>query len=473
MTIASPRDKIVQECIRLILEAIFEPIFSDKSHGFRVGRSCHTALKQIKQNFDSSTWFIEGDIAKCFDNIDHEILMKIVEDKILDRRFTNLIRKALRAGYLNFNVYKHSITGTPQGSVISPILANIYLDKLDKFIEQLSFNYAKGDRVRPNPEYTKLRYLRNKTTNPEESKDIFKQMQLLPYGDPMDKNFRRLVFVRYADDWLVGIRGPLTDVKLILSQIRWFLAKELKLELSENKTLITHIATQKVLFLGVYIGRARTTRFTKYTLGQPIRNGLRLRFEAPISVITKKLTMANFIEDNRPRPKFLWLSNTKDQIITLYNSVVRGYLNYYSFVHNYAKMAGWVYMNLKSSCAKLLAAKYTLKSQNGVYKRFGKDLKGKDKIAFLKIKYTNRPWAFSINSKDYIKTLYADKIPIASLNNLVCSLCGSAYRVEMHHVRMMKDLNPKVSYLDRIRINRRRKQIPLCKECHMKKHSKV
>lgn len=386
LTIASPRDKIVQECVRLILEAVFEPTFSDCSHGFRIGRSCHTALKQIKQNFDSSTWFIEGDISKCFDKIDHEILMRIVEDKIVDRRFTNLIRKAIKAGYLEFKVYKHSITGTPQGSIISPILANIYLDKLDKFLEKLSLEYTRGERVRPNPEYTRLRYLRNTTENPEGAKHIFKQMQKLPYGDPMDNLFRRLVFVRYADDWLIGVRGPLEDAKLHLNKIRSFLADELKLELSESKTLITHVGSQKARFLGVLIGRSRITRFTRVSSGQPIRNALRLRFEAPIDTITKKLTAANFIENNGAKPKFLWLGNTKDQIISLYNSVIRGYLNYYSFVHNYAKMAGWVYLNLKSSCAKLLAAKFTLKSQNSVYKRFGKDLKGKDRIAFIKIK---------------------------------------------------------------------------------------
>jgi len=126
--------------------------------------------------------------------------MKIIEEKIADRRFTNLIRKALKAGYLEFKVYKHSITGTPQGSIISPILANIYLDKLDKFLEALSLDYTKGDRARPNPEYTKLRYLRNTTEVPNSAKTIFKQMQNLPYTDPMDDKFRRLIFVRYADD---------------------------------------------------------------------------------------------------------------------------------------------------------------------------------------------------------------------------------------------------------------------------------
>lgn len=472
LTIASPRDKIVQECVRLILEAVYEPTFSDYSHGFRVGRSCHTALKQIKQTFDSSTWFIEGDISKCFEKIDHDILMKIIEDKILDRRFTNLIRKAIKAGYLEFKIYKNSITGTPQGSIISPILANIYLDKLDGFLYKLSLDYTKGDRVKPNPEYTRLRYLRNTADNSEKAKSIFKQMQKISYGNPMDNDFRRLTFVRYADDWLIGIRGPLEDAKSILDKIRYFLAEELKLELSESKTIITHVSTQKARFLGVLIGRSKITRFSRLSSGQPVRNALRLRFEAPIDTITKKLTAAKFIEGNKTKPKFLWLGNTKDQIITLYNSIVRGYLNYYSFVNNYSKMAGWIYFNLKSSCAKLLAAKFTLKSQNGVYKKFGKNLKGRDKIAFIKIKYTTSPWNFSVNTKDYIKTLYAEKISIASLNNLICGLCGSSYRVEMHLVRMMKDLNPKLSHLDKLMVNRRRKQIPLCRECHMKKHSK-
>lgn len=130
-------------------------------------------------------------------------------------------------------------------------------------------------------------------------------------------------------------------------------------------------------------------------------------------------------------------------------------------------------MNLKSSCAKLLAAKYTLKSQNRVYKKFGKELKGKDRIAFLKISYKIKTWEFKAKNKDYIKTLFADRISTATFDNLVCSLCGSDYRVEMHHIRQLKDLNPKLSKIDALMAARRIKQVQSkCRDCHVKIHSK-
>lgn len=472
LTIAPPRDKIVQECIRMILEAIFEPTFSNNSHGFRPGRSCHSALKHVKINFESSTWVIEGDISKCFDKIDHNLLMKIIENKIIDRRFTNLIWKTLNAGYFEFRTYQHSITGTPQGSIISPILANIFLDQLDKYVEGFAKNYQKGKQARPNPEYTKLRYLRNSTTDPNTARDLFKKMQMVPYADPKDPSFRRLVYVRYADDWMIGLKGPYADAKFVINLVSEFLEKNLKLNLNKEKTIITHLQSDKAIFLGTLIGRARQRTYTKETIGQPIRNSLRLRFEAPLDRITKKLIAANFMKNGRPAPRFLWLANSKDVIVTLYNSVLRGYLNYYSFVYNYAKMSGWIYMNLKSSCAKLLSAKFTLKSQNAVYKLYGKDLKGRDKIGFAKISYKIKPWDFKTsNTKDYIKTLFTDRISIATFDNLICSLCGSSHRVEMHHIRQMKDLNPKLSKIDAMMAARRRKQIPVCRDCHMRIHS--
>lgn len=131
-------DKLVQEVVRQILEAIYEPIFSDNSHGFRPNRSCHTALYQIKSTCRGTNWVIEGDITGCFDHIDHEILLKILLKKIDDGRFLELIWKFLKAGYLEFNQKYNSLLGTPQGGIISPILANIYLHEFDKFMEGIS-----------------------------------------------------------------------------------------------------------------------------------------------------------------------------------------------------------------------------------------------------------------------------------------------------------------------------------------------
>jgi group II intron reverse transcriptase/maturase len=470
LTIGNPRDKIVQEIIRMILEVIFEPTFSDSSHGFRKGRSCHTALRDIKRTFSVATWYIEGDISKCFDSISHNKLMAIIESKILDRKFTNLIWKTLRTGYFEFRYFQHSITGTPQGSVISPILSNIFLDKLDKFIISKQENFNIGTRVRPWSHYTKLRYSRIKSTDKLKSKKILKKMQLTSYGDPFDPNFKRLLYVRYADDWIIGIRGSKLDATLILDEIEVFLSSELGLILNREKSTIIHSSIEKAMFLGTLISKSHHRQFSKLSKGQKIRSVLNIRFEAPLKRITKKLTEAGFIKGGQPYPRFLWLHNSKDEIISLYNSVINGYRNYYSFVNNYSKFIGWIYKNLRSSCGMLLAAKFTLGSQNKVYRKFGKFFKGNDKIGLVKITYKSTPWAFKINQIDIIKALYMEHISAASLNELSCSVCGSKYRIEMHHIRKMSDLNPKVNSFDRIMISRQRKQIPVCRECHLKIH---
>lgn len=203
LTIAPPRDKIVQEVMRMILEPIFEPTFSNNSHGFRPNRSCHTALRQVKTQFGSASFFIEGDISKCFDRIDHNILMNLLKERISDERFLRLLWKALRAGYVQFNRSKLSLIGTPQGSIISPILSNVYLNEFDKFIENLKSNFDKGKEARINPEYKHLDYLRQKALKKQDhlnANKYLKEMQKIKARMPKDANFRRLYYVRYADD---------------------------------------------------------------------------------------------------------------------------------------------------------------------------------------------------------------------------------------------------------------------------------
>lgn len=205
LTIAPPRDKIVQEVMRMILEVIFEPLFSNNSHGFRPNRSCHTALRDVKSHFGGATIFIEGDISKCFDSFDHRTLINLVRRKINDERFINLIWKALRAGYMEFNQEHDSIVGTPQGSIISPLLSNIYLNELDIFMQNIKERYDKGKVVSRNPEYRKLEHLRMKATKNGDNTlgaKFLKQgeAQQLKSRLPADPNFRRIYYVRYADD---------------------------------------------------------------------------------------------------------------------------------------------------------------------------------------------------------------------------------------------------------------------------------
>ena len=492
LTIAPPRDKIVQEVIRMILEVIYEPTFSNTSHGFISDKSCHTALKEIRKKFGVASWYIEGDISKCFDSFDHDLLISFLRNKIKDERFIRLIIKALKAGYFEFREYKHSIIGTPQGSIISPILCNIYLDNFDKYVEQLIKTFSKGSKARPNPLWISYNNKKRRSRTTIDKIKWHKLMLSVPSKDLMDPNFKKLVYVRYADDWILGVRGSFEDCKSILEQLRIFLKDNLKLTLSDKKTLITNANMGRAIFLGTSLRRGLHQTYN-YSLGSfARRNNREIRLEVPLDRINKKLNDVGFLKDRTPIPRFLWLHNSKDQIISLYNSVYRGYLNYYSFAMNKNQLSSYLHFILKTSCAKLLAAKFTLKSQNKVYLEFGKDLKGKDKIRFMDAEYGLTPWDFKTPSftnsppsvlKSYrqrlnkksesgiINTLYAETISVASLENLSCAKCGSKYRVEMHHVKYLKDLNPKLSKIDALMAKRRRKQIPLCRECHLSHHS--
>lgn len=407
LTVAPPRDKIVQEVMRMILEVIFEPSFSPNSHGFRSEKSCHTALKQIFTTFGSATWYIESDISKCFDTFNHEILIKLIRTRMKDERFVRLIIKALKAGYFEFKESKHSIIGTPQGSIISPILCNIYMNGFDKFMEELSYSLSKGTKYRGNPIWISYNNKKIRSTSIAEKIKWHRLMLTVPSKDAMDPNFKKLVYVRYADDWIAGVWGSREDCVMLLEKIKTFLKEELKLNLSENKTLITNADKGKALFLGTNIYRSRHQVFNK-SVGFAKRIGKEIRLVVPLERAINKLRSAKFLVRDVPSPRFLWLHNSKDQIVALYNSVYRGFINYYSFAHNLGSFSGYLHIVLKSSCAKLLAAKFNLKSQRKIFKLYGKNLLGKDKIAFVDPVYKNNHWDFKTPSDKRVDALISD-----------------------------------------------------------------
>lgn len=473
LTIAAPMDKIVQEAMRLILEAIFEPLFKDCSHGFRPNRSCHTALKRVSQEFQPAQWFIEGDISKCFDSIPHDKLMKLIEDKITDRSLTKLIWKALTAGYLDFQIFKSNIIGTPQGSIISPILSNIFLDQLDHFVLSLKKDFDKGDKAIRTKESRYYEYHVLKARKAGDKALMRKhiaersQFRAIDFGND---GFKRLSYIRYADDWIVGIRGTLQEAKEILNKISLFCAS-IGLTVSESKTKITAINTDPALFLGTSISRSNHRSHSKMgTMRRLRRNNLGLRFEAPLDRINKKLSQAKFMVNGKSAPKFLWLHNDHDQIIVLYNSVLRGYLNYYSFTHNYGRLATYLEYILKQSCAKLLATKFTLGTMAQTYKKFGHRLTSPKGKTFFKPSY-RATYKYMVKPNPVVGALSQEKTN-ATLEYLRCKNCDSDYRVEFHHIRAMKDLNPKISNMDRLMVKANRKRIPLCIACHMMKHRK-
>jgi group II intron reverse transcriptase/maturase len=232
-------DKLLQEVIRLVLEAYFEPRFSRHSHGFRPGRGCHTALREIHSTWTGTKWFVEGDISQCFDKLDHQVRLAMLRETIHDGRFIRLIADLLTAGYLEDWKLNATLSGTPQGGVVSPILSNIYLDRLDQFVAQtLLPAYNRGSERREEPTYKskldRARYL-ERTDRRADARTLRRELQTMPSRDPHDPGYRRLRYARYADDFLLGFSGPRLEAEEIKAKPAEFLRDTLKLELSQTK----------------------------------------------------------------------------------------------------------------------------------------------------------------------------------------------------------------------------------------------
>lgn len=486
ITIGNPRDKLVQEGMRLILEAIYEPLFLPCSHGFRPKRSCHTALREIFTKFVGCTWWIEGDIESCFDSINHKKLIQILSDKMLDQRFIQLIRKSLNAGYFEFTIHKTNFIGTPQGNIISPILANIYLHELDKFVMTIKKSFDSNERRdRKSSEYNNASYAlrKAKKANADQKtiKSLIKSLQKTQ-AKKLDESTQRLMYIRYADDWIVAVNGSYTQTRNILNKLKDF-CNTLNFSLSTTKTKITNSYKDYILFLGTRIKHSGVTTWSKHIKGYRQRNRKALLLTAPLNKIRKKLSETGFVKNNRGITRVTWLPLTKRQIIYNYNSIIRGYSNYYSFITNRGKVMSWLFYVLRDSAARTLSHKLSLGRRAKVYAKFGmmltikyrKENKSNSKpkiIQLFKPSLKIEAWNFLIDKVNHdIAQFYANTKSLANLDNLKCSICYSNYRVEMHHIRMMKNLSPKTKSLDALMARANRKQMPLCRSCHMKYHA--
>jgi len=345
-------DKLVQEVVRLILERVYEPVFSDDSHGFRPGRSCHTALERVRR-WTGTKWFLELDVKGFFDGIDHGKLIQLLERRIDDGKFLRIIRSMLRAGYLENWEFQRTYSGTPQGGVISPLLANIYLHELDGFVREMQREFNCGTRRRNSREATvlssrinrrrvKLEQLRAQGQESDEAVRLHQEIRQYqeerlnyPGTDPFDPDFRKLFYCRYADDFLIGIIGSRAEAEAIYARVRTFIREELKLEIAEAKSGIRHNA-DGVTFLGYdvnvrpghllrrHIERGR--RCTKRLASANI--SLRVPHEKVRAFCTEK-GYGQFDEGNAVhRPRLLNLSEV--EIVQIYNSEMRGIANYYA-----------------------------------------------------------------------------------------------------------------------------------------------
>nr|AYE93406.1 hypothetical protein C0993_000042 [Termitomyces sp.] len=477
-------EKVVQEIIRLVLEAIYEPMFKASSFGFRPKRGCHTALRYVFTKLKGCAWWIEGDIKGCFDYIPHDKLMAILSQRILDQRFLQLIRKALNAGYLQGKSPIYDIVGTPQGSIISPILANIYLHQLDQYVESLKSDFDIFGPRRRHPIVRKLQWAITKAKRTGDS-DAVRRLAVEMRNSPnklVNSDNRHIQYVRYADDWILAVNGSYTEATNILNKVTVFL-KDLGLTVSSTKTKITNTYKEPALFLGTNIAHSKAVTYSLHRKGTFQRNSGFLVLRAPMERIQNKLREAGYMNNHKGVSRISWLSLEVRQIINLANSIIRGYENYYSFAHNKGQLCTYVFYIIRDVVLRTLANKLSLKTRAAVIKKFGPGLalfdqnirdKNNKPILITKLhkpSYRTNIWDFKSSVNTNIKGLYASSLSLATLDNLSCSVCGSDHKVEMHHIRAMKDIKHKKGTLDYLMAGRRRKQIPVCRDCHMKYHS--
>lgn len=495
--IPSFEDKLVQEVVRLLLEAIYEGHFEGTSHGFRPHRSCHTALGMIQKSFAGAKWFIEGDIKGFFDNIDHNVLISILRERISDERFLRLIRKFLNAGYVEDWKYNKTYSGTPQGGIISPILANIYLDKFDKYIKEYAAKFRKGDRRSINPEYWRLNNKKNwlkkklqKTSDEQMRKSylyeiaqLSKQMLSTPHKDAMDADFRRMQYVRYADDFLISVIGSKSECETIKADITQFMREQLKLELSDEKTLITH-SQDKAKFLGyeIFIRKSDAVKRNKDGVLKRDFNGA-VVLTLNSAVIQKKLTEYNALEVRNIDGKDIWWSKPRrymtpmkpEDILAQYNAEIRGLYNYYSLAANVSKECASFAFIMKMSMFKTLGWKLNTSARK-VRQKYQKDkdfvipyndAKGKQKYrVFYNEGFKKRNAQFDVDYDKLPQTMY---VPYPSLVERLkdgrCELCGKEGKVVMHHVRTLTKLKGNNEW-EKLMLKRHRKTLVVCEDCN-------
>ena len=491
-------DKLIQEVLRMILESVYEPVFLPVSHGFRPKRSCHTALKSLKMEFNGVRWFVEGDIKGCFDNIDHAVLVGLIQNKIKDARITKLIYKFLKTGYLEDWQYHKTYSGTPQGGIISPLLANIYLHELDKFIMKLKSDFDTYNKEPIMPEYRllsnevqKLSYHIGSIDGAEKKRMLAeynqkrKLMLKIPCTAQTDK---RIKYIRYADDFIIGVKGSKEDCHWIKSKLSEFIGQVLKMELSEEKTLITH-SSQCARFLGYDVRVRRSGVIKRGGPGNKTKRTLNNSCELVIPFEDKihKFIFANKIARQKsdgtlfPVHRASLLRLTDLEIVSTYNAELRGICNYYSIAGNYYKLCYFSYL-MKYSCLKTLADKHkctiskvisTFKDGNGRWGIPYETKAGAKRCYFAKYsecKGAATPADTACNAAvmyEYSRTAFEQR-----LKAKVCELCGTTESncYEIHHVNKLKNLKGKQQW-EIVMIAKRRKTLVLCEKCHHAIHN--
>jgi group II intron reverse transcriptase/maturase len=476
------QDKLVGEVMRLLLEAYYEPTFSSRSHGFRPGRGCHTALTDIAVSWTGTTWFIEGDISDCFGSLDHEIMVTILAEKIHDNRFLRLIKQMLQAGYLEDWEWNATLSGAPQGGIVSPVLSNIYLDRLDKFVETVLIpEYTRGTGRAPSPAYREVKNAARRAWSRGDRakvRELRQQLRSLPSGDPRDPGFRRLRYARYADDHLLGFTGPKAEAEEIKARLAQFLRDDLKLELSQEKTLITHARSGAARFLGYEIT-------VQHSRDRPQVNGA-VRLRVPRAVITAKC--APYLAHGKPERRTELMNLTDLQIISAYGAEYRGIIQYYLLAGDVCRLnrLEWV---ASTSMLKTLAAKHgsTVTAMARKYKAKIDTPHGPRTCFEARVERAGRkPLVTRFGGIPLIRQKKAvltdlQPVPATGRKELTtrllarrCEWCEQHDTVEIHQVRRLADLTspgrPQPAWAH-LMATMRRKTLVVCTPCHQAIHA--
>lgn len=491
-------DKLVQEVLRMVLEAVYEPVFLNVSHGFRPKKSCHTALTSLKKEFNGTRWFVEGDIKGCFDTIDHAALVGFVNNKIKDARIIKLIYKFLKAGYLEDWQYHKTYSGTPQGGIISPLLANIYLHELDKYVMKLKAKFDTPSEEKITPEYRELHneikrlsYHMKKLDGTEKEKLLAeyqqkrKHLMTIPCTSQTDK---KLKYIRYADDFIIGVKGSHGDCQWIKSKLAEYIGETLKMELSEEKTLITH-SSECARFLGYDVCVRRSGKIKRGGPGNVKKRTLNNHTELLVPfddkihkfIFSKGIAIQKSDGTLFPVHRNSLLRLTDLEIVTVYNDELRGICNYYGMASNFNRLKYLSYL-MKYSCLKTLAAKH--KSSISKVVVMYKDGKGGWGVPYeTKAGAKRRYFANYIDCKeaknptDIISNaaiIYGQSVTTLEkrLKARVCELCGTTEsdHYEIHHVNKLKNLKGREQW-EIAMLAKRRKTLVVCEKCHHEIHN--
>lgn len=506
--IQSGDDKLVQEVVKMILESIYEPVFSNKSHGFRPNRSCQTALKQIQNTFTGANWFVEGDIHACFDSFDHHVVIDLLKKRIDDEAFIQLIWKFLKAGYMEQWTFNRTYSGVPQGSGVSPVLANIYLHELDKFME----NYAENFNTEAKKKHFSTAYkssvgkayrYRKKgreiwdSLSDEEKKIRCKNLKELEMIEKSttpyvynDSNYKRVQYTRYADDFIIGVIGSKADAEAIKKDVKIFLQKALKLEMSDTKTKVTHTGN-RARFLGydITVSRAQTLQKASNGRVQRCQTGvvkLYVPREKWVGKLIEYKAMKIKINENG-KERFVALHrgklvNQSDiEILARYNAEVRGLYNYYSIANDSFKIGRFANV-MKYSMYKTFACKYKTNvheikrryCRNELFTVAYETRQGMKTTTFYRDGYKRKECATKFDNVSELPQFskYAKTNTLKQrVERHTCELCQKDCRnLVIHQVKKLKDLKGNTEWVLLMR-KRRRKTLVVCPECHNLIHS--